>query len=293
MSDIASVGFIGLGVMGEAMCRNLVKKCGKPVVGFDLRPEPLAALKEDGVEIASSIADLVGRVDLVLMCMPGEPEVRAVCFGKDGVVEAAREGQIVVDMSTVTPSMGREVAAALAEKSVDFADAPIARSRFAALDGTLSITVGGDEAVLERIRPFLDCMGTDITHCGGVGTGQVMKLMNNMLVFEHLNALAEAVTIGKRAGIEPKLMIETLAKGSADSFVCRNHGIKSMAIDDHPENAFPVTYGIKDMSYALKLAEETGVEARGAEVAIERLKEAAEAGYGANYGTVIQRIIDK
>ena len=292
MSGIESVGFIGLGVMGEAMCRNLARKCGKPVIGYDTLPEPLAALAPDGVAAADSVGDLVGRTDLVLMCLPGEPEVRAVCFGDNGVVANARAGQTVVDMSTVTPALGREVAAALATKTVDFADAPIARARFAAIDGTLSITVGDDATVLERIRPFLACMGTDITHCGGVGTGQVMKLLNNMVVFENLNALAEAYTIGTRFGIDGRFLLETLAKGSADSFVCRNHAIKSMATEEHPENAFPVTYAMKDVGYALKIAEETGVDARGARVALERLREAEAAGYGARYSTVIQWIID-
>lgn len=292
MSAVNAVGFIGLGVMGGAMCRNLAKKCGKSVVGYDTRPEMLAALAEDGVEPAESIADLVGRTDIIFLCLPGEPEVEQVCFGTGGVVESIRAGQTLVDTSTVTPSMGRKVAAALAEKSADFADAPIARARFAAIDGTLSIMVGGEESVLERIRPYLDCMGTDITHCGGAGTGQVMKLMNNMIVFENLNAIAEAVTIAKKSGIEPQLFLETLAKGSGDSFVCRNHGLKSMAIDDHPEGAFPVTYAIKDVSYALKLAEETGVDAKGAKLTVERLKEADAAGYGKNYSTVIQRIIE-
>lgn len=292
MSAVNAVGFIGLGIMGGAMCRNLVKKCGKTVVGYDTRPEVLAALADDGVEPAESIADLVGRVDIIFLCLPGEPEVRKVCFDAGGVVDSIQAGQTLVDTSTVTPSLGREVAAALAEKSADFADAPIARARFAAIDGTLSIMVGGDAAVLERIRPYLDCMGTDITHCGGVGTGQVMKLMNNMIVFENLNAIAEAVTIAKKSGIDSQLFFETLAKGSGDSFVCRNHGLKSMAKDDHPEDAFPVTYAIKDVSYALKLAQDTGVAAKGAELVVERLKEAEAAGYGKNYGTVIQRIIE-
>lgn len=292
MSAVNAVGFIGLGVMGGAMCRNLAKKCGKTVVGYDTRPEMLAALADDGVEPAESIADLVGRVDIIFLCLPGEPEVRKVCFDAGGVVDSIQAGQTLVDTSTVTPSLGREVAAVLAEKSADFADAPIARARFAAIDGTLSIMVGGDAAVLERIRPYLDCMGTDITHCGGVGTGQVMKLMNNMIVFENLNAIAEAVTIAKKSGIDPQLFFETLAKGSGDSFVCRNHGLKSMAKDDHPEDAFPVTYAIKDVSYALKLAQDTGVAAKGAELVVERLKEAEAAGYGKNYGTVIQRIIE-
>ena len=116
------------------MCRNLVKKCGKTVVGYDTRPEMLAALADDGVESAGSVADLVGRVDVIFLCLPGEPEVQKVCFDAGGIVESIQAGQTLVDTSTVTPSMGRKVAAALAEKSADFADAPIARARFAAID---------------------------------------------------------------------------------------------------------------------------------------------------------------
>jgi len=292
MSEIKAVGFIGLGVMGEAMCRNLVRKGGKPVIGFDRRPEPLDRLEKDGVKRAASIAELMKQVDLVFICVPGEPESREVCLGKGGVVESARAGQIVVDMSTVPPKVGRDVAAACAKKSVDFLDAPIARARFAAIDGTLCIMVGGDKDVLERVRPFFETMGTDIPHCGGVGTGQVMKLMNNMIVFENLNAIAEGFTIAKRYGMDAKLFLEILSKGSGDSFVCRNHAMKSMAIDDHPENAFPVTYAIKDVSYAVQLAEELGVDARGAKLVIDMLEKAKKAGYGANYSTIIQRIVD-
>lgn len=292
MSEIKAVGFIGLGVMGEAMCRNLVRKCGKPVIGFDVRPEPLDRLAKDGVKRAASIPELMDQVDAVFVCVPGEPESRAVCLGKGGVVESAHAGQIVVDMSTVPPAVGRDVAAACAKKSVDFLDAPIARARFAAIEGTLCIMVGGDAAVLERARPYLDTMGTDVMHCGPVGTGQVMKLMNNMIVFENLNAVAEGFTIAKRAGMDGKTFLEILSKGSGDSFVCRNHAMKSMAIDDHPENAFPVTYAIKDVSYAVKLAEEVGVDARGAKLVIDMLEHADKAGYGAKYSTIIQRIVD-
>lgn len=292
MSDINSVGFIGLGVMGEAMCRNLVKKCGKPVFGFDLNPAPLERLEKDGLTRADSIADLVARTDLVFVCVPGEPESRAVFLGKDGVVDSARAGQIVVDMSTVPPKVGQDTAAACTKKSVDYLDAPIARARFAAIDGTLCIMVGGDAKVLERARPYLDTMGTDIMHCGGVGTGQVMKLMNNMIVFENLNAVAEGFTIAKRYGMDGKLFLDILSKGSGDSFVARNHAVKSMAIDDHPENAFPVTYAIKDVSYAVQLAEEMGVDARGAKLVIDMLEKANAAGYGAKYSTIIQRIVD-
>src|SRR5207237_4430066 len=158
-----TLGFIGLGVMGEAMCRNLAKKAGAAVVAFDQRAEPLAALAGDGVAPAGSAGDVVARADIIFMCLPGEPQVRAVALGPGGLVARVRAGQTVVDMSTAPVALARELGHAFAARGVDFADAPVARTAHAAKDGTLSIMVGGDSAGFERLRPYLACMGTEIT----------------------------------------------------------------------------------------------------------------------------------
>lgn len=292
MTNFKKIGFIGTGVMGGRMCRNLAKKIGVPVTAFDTVTANVAALADAGVTPSASVAELVQSVDLVIMCLPGEPQVRAVCLGDDGVVANARAGQTIVDMSTATTGIAREVAARLAEKSVDFADAPVARGVSSAEDGTLSIMVGGEDAVYNKIKPALDCMGTDITHCGGVGNGQVVKLMNNMIVFMNTAALAEALAIGRRAGVDGDLLFESLSHGSADSFVLRKHG-SYMVKGEFPDDLFPVTYSQKDLSYALELARETGVDAKSAKVLEGRFADAVEAGYGKLYGPVIYKVIDR
>src|SRR5690606_13925474 len=139
---------------------------------------------------AASIADLVRRSDAVLLSLPGEKEVRAVCLGEDGVLANCRAGQTVIDTSTAPVPLAQELHRAFAAKGVAFADAPVARTRQAAIDGTLSITVGADDATFARIRPWLACMGSDVTHCGGPGAGEAVKLLNNMIVCLTTVALA-------------------------------------------------------------------------------------------------------
>ena len=290
--DPSTLGFIGLGVMGGRMCRNLARKSGKPIVGYDVVPARVAECAGAGVDAGASVADVVTRADIVFMCLPAEPQVREVCFGPGGVVAQAQAGGIVVDMTTATADVDREVAAALAVKGVDFADAPVARGVPAAENGTLAITVGASEEVLARIEPYLRCMGAEISHCGGVGNGQVMKLMNNMLVFQSVSALAEAMAIATRAGVDRARVFEILSRGSADSYVLRKHGTH-MTSGEYPDDQFPTTYSLKDLRYALDLAERSGVDARGARLVEERFVEAIEKGYGHLYSPVIYRLLEQ
>jgi 3-hydroxyisobutyrate dehydrogenase len=287
---IRTVGFIGLGVMGEAMCRNLAKKGKWPVVGLDMQTGPLERLAADGVAKAAAPADLVARADVILMCLPGGREVEAVASQLLGIV---RQGQTVVDMSTAPPKLMRDLAPHFEAKGVGFADAPVARTRRAAVDGTLSIMVGGSAEVFARIAPVLSTMGTEVTHCGGVGAGQVVKLMNNMVVFETTMAIAEAISIAEASGVDGKLLFETMSKGSADSFVLRNHGLKHLVPQDYPEQAFSVRYAVKDLSYARELAQQSGVSARGADLVAQMFEESIAAGDGERYTPVIRRLMTK
>jgi 3-hydroxyisobutyrate dehydrogenase len=143
------------------------------------------------------------------------------------------------------------------------------------------------------VRPILECMASDITHCGDVGTGQVMKLMNNMVLVQNVVALAEALAIGTRAGIDGALLLDTLSKGSADSFALRNHGMKAMLPDEFPDDAFPTVYARKDLEYALELAADVHVAARGAELARTLLDETIAAGYEREYFPVLRRVVER
>ena len=292
-----TLGFIGLGVMGESMCRNLARKSKTAVVAFDTRLAPLAALRADGVESAPTMDEVARRADVIFLCLPGEPQVRAVCLGpsgKEGLVAQVRHGQTVVDMSTCPVALAQELGRAFAACQVDFADAPIARTAQAARDGTLSIMVGGDAAVVERLMPYLATMGSEITHCGPIGAGQVVKLMNNMVVADTVVALAEALAVARASGlVEPGVLFETLMKGSADSFVLRNHGMKSLLPDRHPtEGAFPTRYILKDLSYAVALAESCGLSLELAGTTRQLLERTASLGWQDAYYTAVIRAIE-
>ncbi|MGC8470400.1 MAG: NAD(P)-dependent oxidoreductase, partial [Acetobacteraceae bacterium] len=233
LRPIATIGFIGLGVMGEPMCGHLARRAGRKVLAHDLRPEPLARLAEAGV-VAASAAEIAAGADLILLSLPDGPAVKAVI----GALEPGlRAGQCVVDTSTAPVALTREIGARLTARGIGFADAPVARTREAAARGELSIMVGADDATFAHIRPILETMGTDVTHCGPIGCGQVVKILNNMLVFQNTQALAEAIALGRRHGVPPETLLPTIAKGSGDSFVLRSHGMKSMLPREFPLRA--------------------------------------------------------
>jgi 3-hydroxyisobutyrate dehydrogenase len=285
-----TIGFIGLGVMGEPICRNLVKKSGAAVLAFDLAPEPLARLCAEGAGIAGSVAEIVAKSDIVLLCLPSARHARAV-FEGDGILKNIRQGQVVVDLGTSSVNQTRDFAKQLQTKGADWADAPIARTRQAAQDGTLSVMVGASPELYAALEPLIRCFATDVTRCGDVGAGQVTKILNNMVLFETVNALSEAVAVAKRNGVDPALLLDTLSKGSADSFALRNHGIKAIVPGNFPDRAFSTEYALKDLSYALELAEDAGIKIRGAELIGQILQEAIDAGSGAAYFPVIARHI--
>jgi 3-hydroxyisobutyrate dehydrogenase-like beta-hydroxyacid dehydrogenase len=274
-----SPGFIGLGVMGEPMCRNLARKSGRPLVAYDVRA-------------AGSAVEVMDHASVVFLSLPSGVEVKTVCEGADGLVAHARAGQCVVDLGTSPVTLARSLSAQLAERGAFFADAPVARTREAAIAGTLSIMVGADDPTYARIAPFLATMGSEITHCGGVGSGQLVKIMNNMVLAQTVVALSEALAAARRNGVDGSVLFEALAKGSADSFALRNHGMKAMLPGAFPERAFSTEYMLKDLQYALDLAREVGFEMRGASNVHALLLEALAAGHGKAYWPVVCRAID-
>jgi 3-hydroxyisobutyrate dehydrogenase len=292
MASYKTIGFIGLGVMGEPICRNLVKKSGARVIAFDLSPEPLARLHEEGADVAGSVATLVEVSEIVFLCLPSAKHVRSV-FEGDGVLKNIRSGQVVVYLGTSSVSQTRDFARQLQAKGASWADAPIARTRQAAQDGTLSVMVGASAELFAVIEPLIRCFATDVTNCGSTGAGQVTKILNNLVLFETVNALAEAVAVARRNGVDPKLLLDTLSKGSADSFALRNHGIKAIVPGVFPERAFSTEYALKDLTYALELAGDAGIQIRGAELTARILQEAIDAGSGEAYFPVIARHLDR
>jgi 3-hydroxyisobutyrate dehydrogenase-like beta-hydroxyacid dehydrogenase len=294
---IETLGIIGLGVMGEPMCANLARKCGKPVFATDKRREPVTRIAQEGVTACHDVAEVARAADAVFLSLPSSADVEDVCFGKGGLADAAEGagGRVhtIVDMSTTAVKLTRALSARLAERGIDFLDAPVARTRQAAREGTLSIMVGGSRDAFDAIRPFLACMGTEITYCGDVGCGQVVKILNNMVLFITVNALAEALAIGRAAGVDAALLFQTMAKGSSDSFALRNHGLKFLVPGDFPEDTFPTDYALKDIGLALQLAEENGIAAGAAQQTRALLEATSRRGYGKHYYPAMIKLIEK
>ena len=285
------IGFIGLGVMGEAMCRNLAKRASDDVLGFDIDPAPLERLKEHGVLAATSVREVAERCNIVLLSLPGVTEVKNVCAGPASLMLHMRSGSYVVDTSTTTVALARDLNSRFAARGIHFLDAPVARTRAAAEEGTLSVMVGGTEAVFKRMKPTLTHIGSDITHCGAPGAGQAMKLINNMVLFENVVALAEALTLARKAGLSATKVFDVLSKGSADSFALRNHGMKAMLTDKFPERAYSIEYALKDMEYLLEFARQAKAELTAAKNAMAALERAAVAGNRKKYFPILAKTI--
>jgi 3-hydroxyisobutyrate dehydrogenase-like beta-hydroxyacid dehydrogenase len=269
MKPISTLGFVGLGVMGEPMCGNLLAKTKLPVYGADLKREPLERLAAKGLKPCASIDDVCAQI-------------------------AAAKGRthVIADMSTTPVTQTRNLHARLARRNITLVDAPVAGQRARAHAGTLSIMVGATPDMFETVAPHLATMG-EPTRCGDVSFGQVVKALNNMVVFMTVNALAEAITIGRRAGIDAKLLFETMSKGSSDSAPLRTQGLKHLVPEHFPEDAFPTDYALKDISLALELAKDVGVNAPAAQHTRDLLEATSRAGYGRNYYPAMVKLIEK
>jgi 3-hydroxyisobutyrate dehydrogenase-like beta-hydroxyacid dehydrogenase len=287
---IENLGFIGLGVMGGPMSRNVVKKHAGPVHAFDMNATALKETCDAGAVAAGSVAEVARNAEVIFLSLPGGKQVAAVC---EEIAAHAKPGTVVVDLSTTGVDEARSVSVALSEKDIRFADAPVARTRQAAQEGTLSIMVGASDDLFAEIEPLLRTMGSDVTLCGGVGCGQVVKLINNTLLFENVAAIAEMMVVAERAGVAPAKLVEAVSLGSGDSFALRNHGLKAMVPRQFPEKAFPSPYVLKDLGYAITLAEQTGVEPRLPRLAAEYYTAAVNQGLGDRYFPAIIEVVDK
>lgn len=292
MQAFKKIGFIGVGVMGEPICRHIATKSGIPVIANDRDPAPLKRLGEFGVE-AVSTETIASEADIIFMSLPSGEVVEKVVLGEGGLLEKGREGQVVVDLSTSPVSTARRVAEAVARKGMMFADAPVMRTRAAAEAGTLAVPVGADDGIFARIEPYIRMFASDVVHAGQVGAGQVVKILNNMVLYETVLALCEARAIGVRAGVDPDKLFSALSIGSADSFALRNHGMKAIAPQNFPERAFPVTYARKDLQYAVALADQVGVNATGAKNLIDCFDQAIAAGHGDKYAPAISLVFER
>jgi 3-hydroxyisobutyrate dehydrogenase-like beta-hydroxyacid dehydrogenase len=284
-----TLGFIGLGVMGSGMCANLTRKSRCPVLVYDPVAAAVSAAVEAGAQARGNVDAVGAETDVVFLSLPSIDQVESVC---DQLLAASPRPSIVVDMSTSDVTRTRALSERLRGGGITLVDAPVARQRQAAAAGTLLITVGAEDETFAALQPYLACMGTDIVQAGGVGAGQVLKIMNNMVLFINMNAVAEALAIGRAAGVDPQKLFSTLSLGSADSFALRNTATATMIPDEFPERAFPVDYAIKDLRLALQLAADSSVPVGSARQTMDLLQRAHDAGLGANYYPVMIKVIE-
>jgi 2-hydroxy-3-oxopropionate reductase len=247
------IGFIGLGIMGKPMTRNLLK-AGYPVVVFNRSQGAIAELVSEGASSAVSPKDVAEQTDVVITCLPDSPDVEAVVLGSNGVIEGVRSGMMVIDMSTIAPATSRKLYAALAEKGVQALDAPVSGGDIGAQQGTLSIMVGGDESAFERALPILQAMGKNIVHIGATGAGQVTKACNQIVVALTVQAVAEALTLAKKSGVDGAKVREALLGGFAQSRVLEVHGKRML--EGRFEPGFKLNLHRKDMNIVLQTGHE-------------------------------------
>jgi 3-hydroxyisobutyrate dehydrogenase-like beta-hydroxyacid dehydrogenase len=271
-----NVGFIGLGTMGAPMARNVMKR-GHALTVFDVVPAAVASIVAAGARAGARPKDVAAASDIVITMLPDAPDVERVALGPEGVVAGIRAGAIYVDMSTIDPATTRKVGAAIADRGAAMIDSPVGKTADAAVAGTLTLMVGGAAEVVERCRPVLDCMGTDFFHCGDLGAGQTMKLVNNLLATAVSEASIEALVAGTRSGLTLDTMMSVLRTTMAwNNALAIALPKRPLAGDFTP--GFMMKLAHKDCRLALQMVEGLGVEAPVGRAAFASVEEAMRRG---------------
>jgi len=253
------VGFIGLGTMGAPMARNILGK-GNEVVVCDVVPAAVAALTAAGATAAGTPREVAERSEMVITMLPDSPDVERVALGPDGVLAGLRRGAVYIDMSTIDPETTRRIGKLVAEKGASMIDSPVGKTADAAVAGTLTLMVGGPAEVVARCRPLLDCMGTDFFHCGELGAGQTMKLLNNLLAQALGAASTETLVAGVKAGLTIHTMMSVLRTTMAwNNQLAISMPKRSLIGDFKP--GFMMKLAHKDCRLALQMIEDLGVDA--------------------------------
>jgi 2-hydroxy-3-oxopropionate reductase len=250
------IGFIGLGIMGKPMAKNLLK-AGYELVVYDIVAAPVEEVVNAGAKAGSSPKDVAAQADVIITMLPNSPHVKEAVLGKNGVIEGARAGSIVVDMSSIAPLAAQDVAAELAKKRVEMLDAPVSGGEPKAIDGTLAIMVGGKTAVFEKVKPILLKMGSSAVLCGEIGSGNVTKLANQVIVALNIAAMSEAFVLAAKAGVDPGRVFDAIKGGLAGSTVLNAKA--PMVLKGNYKPGFRIELHIKDLQNALDTAHAIGV----------------------------------
>ena len=280
------IGFIGLGIMGRPMAKNLIK-AGYELVVYDVVATSVAELVASGAVAAVSNADVARQCELIITMLPNSPHVKTAILGKDGVVEGARPGSIVVDMSSIAPRASVEISESLAKIGVSMLDAPVSGGEPKAVSGTLAIMVGGPQATFDAVKDVLANMGASVTLVGDIGSGNIAKLSNQIMVAANIAGVAEALTLAAKAGTNPETVYKAVRAGLAGSTVLDAKA--PMVLEGNYKPGFRMELHIKDLENVLLTAADLDVPVPMSSFIIEMMKQLRDEGHGADdHGGLIQ-----
>jgi len=287
---VGSVGFIGIGTMGREMALNLAK-AGHRVTAYDVQPEAVLALAPHGIRAATSVADASQGADAVITMLPDTPDVEAVVYGEAGLLARPPQGRLVIDMSTIAPGAVRRMHADLARAGVAFIDAPVSGGPLGARNATLSIMAGGDAAAFAQAGRFFAAMGTTVTHVGASGAGQTVKLCNQLICGINIQAICEALALGRAAGVDLEQLRQVLLGGSAASWMLDKLAPQMIAGD--ASAGFRIDLMLKDLRLVAQQAAETNVPLPATALVTTQYLDARAHGEGGNGNQALFRVYDR
>ncbi len=283
------VGFIGLGIMGKPMAHNLVQ-AGHELVVLDHSREPMEELATEGAETAGSPREIAEKSDVIITMLPDSPQVREVVAEENGLLEGIKEGSLIVDMSTISPVVTEELAAEVKERGASMLDAPVSGGDVGAIEGTLSIMVGGSEEDFERAKPLFDVLGGTVNHVGPAGAGQVAKAANQIVVALTIEAVSEALVLGSKGGVAPEKILDVLGGGLAGNKVME---VKREQFLSHTfDPGFRIELHHKDLGIALAAGREYGVALPVTALVDQMLLSLKKKGWGKEDHSALLRIIE-
>ncbi len=284
------IGFIGLGIMGKPMCKNLIAK-GHTLVVYDINSAAVQEIVALGATTVGSPAQVAEQCDHIITMLPNSPHVKAVICGENGVLDGMQPGGILIDMSSIAPLASQEVAKQCAQKGIQMLDAPVSGGEPKAIDGTLSIMVGGDKAVFEKVYDILMCMGASAVYCGEIGAGNTTKLANQVVVALNIAALSEALMLATKAGVDPKLVLDAISGGLAGSTVMNAKG--PMMLRHNYDPGFKIDLHIKDLANVLETAHSVGSPSPLTAAVMEMMQTLRADGYGQQDHSALAKYYEK
>ena len=284
------IGFIGLGIMGKPMCKNLLK-AGHECTIYDIVEEAAREAVGAGAVKCESAAQAASGRKLVITMLPNSPQVKQVVLGENGIADAMDEGCIFVDMSSIAPLASKEIGAALAGRNIEMLDAPVSGGEPKAVDGTLSIMVGGKKEVYDKVKEVLLCMGSSAVYCGELGAGNTTKLANQIVVALNIAACAEAFTLSKKAGVDPELVFDAIRGGLAGSTVMEAK--VPMMLDGNDKPGFKIDLHIKDLKNALETGHGVGMGLPLTAQVMEMMQQLAADGFGGKDHSALVKYYEK